>query len=128
MCRADKVVGRLVVAAHQHNIYTCAVGNFVHGLRTVDSISKRGGREGGDLRNAEVVQEVSILADNLDNFVNALPLHHAVAHIGGKSDSVFPLHEHFNAVAVNVIDSHANGIRAYVNHRVKHIAHPPTID
>ena len=56
--------------------------------------------------------------------VNALPLHHAVAHVRRKSDGMFPFHEHFDSVAVNVVNCHANRIRAHVNHCVEHCAHP----
>ena len=76
--------------------------------------------ESKDFGDVEAVEKALELLQHLHGLGYPLRGHDPVMDIGRQPHPVLLLHQEFNPVSLNEIDSHADSVGAYVNDTVKH--------
>ena len=75
-----------------------------------------------DAADAEGVDEIHESAEDPHRQINALAREPPIGEAARESRRVLALHEHRKRIALDLIDRHADGVRADVDDRVEHRA------
>ena len=120
--RPAKGVRRLLRAREHADADACAPLDLrAHGS-AVRRRAQRRRRKGMDAADAEGVDEIHESAEDLYRQINALAREPPIGEAARKSRRVLALHEHRKRIALDLIDRHADGVRADVDDRVEHRA------
>ena len=120
--RPAKGVHRLLRAREHADADACAPLDLREHRSAVRRRAQRRRREGMDAADAEGVDEIHESTENLYRQVNALAREPPIGEAARKSRRVLALHEHRKRIALDLIDRHADGVRADVDDRMQHRA------
>ena len=118
--RADEVVHRLLIAGDDADLHPRAPRDLPHGRAAVDCTAQGRRRKGMDVRDAERVDEACESAQDLHRLFDPRAHEAAVLEIAREADGVLALHEQGELSALDLVDRHADGVRADVDDRVQH--------
>ena len=118
--RADEVVHRLLIAGDDADLHPCAPRDLPDGRTAVHGAAQRRRRKGMDVRDAERIDEVHESMQNLHRLFEPRAHETAVLEIAREADGVLALHEQCELSALDLVDRHADGVRADVDDRVQH--------